>query len=80
MRLTIKTKLAATFVTVIALSGVSMFLAMQSLGKLNDSLSDIVDVRAANTMTMSDLQTALEGVGSKVNALIVANDVAEMDV
>ncbi|WP_108395925.1 HAMP domain-containing methyl-accepting chemotaxis protein [Devosia submarina] len=79
MRLTIKTKLAATFVTVIALSGVSMFLAMQSLGKLNESLGDIVNIRAANTIEMSDLQTALEAVGTEVNALIVASDVAEME-
>ena len=33
MRLTLKTKLAATFVVVIALSGTSMFIALQNLGR-----------------------------------------------
>ena len=38
MRLTIKTKLAATFVVIVALSGASMFIALQNLGQLNDTL------------------------------------------
>lgn len=79
MRLTIKTKLAATFVAVVALSGVSMFIALQSMGKLNDSLGEIVDFRAANSMAMSDLQTALETVGSKLNAMIITTDVPTME-
>ena len=42
MRLTIKTKLAATFVVIVALSGASMFIALQNLGQLNDTLERIV--------------------------------------
>jgi methyl-accepting chemotaxis protein len=78
MRLTIKTKLAATFVTVVALSGVSMFLALQSLGRLNDSLGEIVDVQASNTINMSDVQTSLESVGSRLRAMIITSDTAVM--
>ena len=79
MRLTIKTKLAATFVAVVALSGVSMFLAIQSLGKLNESLGQIVDVRAANTITMLDMQTSLESLGSRLRAMIITQDPAVME-
>ena len=78
MRLTIKTKLTAVFAVVVALSGVSMFLALQSLGKLNDSLGTIVDVRAANALTMSDLETSLESVGSRLRAMIITSDEAVM--
>jgi methyl-accepting chemotaxis protein len=79
VRLTIKTKLAAVFTVVVALSGVSMFLAIQSLGKLNDSLGTIVDVRAANTMTMGEMQTSLESVGSRLRAMIITEDPAVME-
>ncbi|UJW85029.1 HAMP domain-containing methyl-accepting chemotaxis protein [Devosia sp. SL43] len=74
MRLTIKTKLAAVFTVVVALSGVSMFLAIQSLGKLNESLGTIVDVRAANTITMGEIQSSLESVGSRLRAMIITTD------
>jgi methyl-accepting chemotaxis protein len=79
VRLTIKTKLAAVFTVVVALSGVSMFLAIQSLGKLNDSLGTIVDVRAANTITMGEMQTSLESVGSRLRAMIITEDPAVME-
>ncbi|MDB5613407.1 MAG: methyl-accepting chemotaxis receptor [Devosia sp.] len=79
MRLTIKTKLAAVFTVVVALSGVSMFLAIQSLGKLNESLGDIVDVRAANTITMGEMQTSLESVGSRLRAMILTEDPVVME-
>ncbi|QQR39669.1 HAMP domain-containing methyl-accepting chemotaxis protein [Devosia rhizoryzae] len=79
MRLTIKAKLATVFTVVVALSGASMFLAIQSLGKLNDSLGTIVDVRAANTIAMSDVQTSLESVGSRLRAMIITNDVEVMN-
>ena len=74
MRLTIKTKLAAVFTVVVALSGGSMFMAVQSLGKLHDSLVTIVDVRAANVIAMSDVQTSMQAVGSQLRAHILADD------
>jgi methyl-accepting chemotaxis protein len=78
VRLTIKAKLAGVFVVVVALSGISMFFALQSLGKLNDSLGTIVDVRAANAITMSDVQTSLESVGSRLRAMVITADEAVM--
>ena len=79
MRLTIKTKLAAVFTVVVALSGVSMFMALESLGKLNDSLGEIANVRAANVIGVSNLQTALESAGSRMRAMIITSDTSAMD-
>ncbi|MDV3252749.1 MCP four helix bundle domain-containing protein [Devosia sp. BK] len=78
MRLTIKAKLAATFATIVALSAGSMFIAVQNLGQLNNSLSLIVDVRSPNTVAMAEMQTSLENVGARLRATIMANDVETM--
>ncbi len=74
MRVTIKAKLAATFAAVVALSAGSMLIAIQNLGQLNDSLGVIVDVRAANSLTMAEMQTRMESIGSRTRALILTND------
>ncbi len=78
MRLTIKAKLAAVFGTVIVMSGISMLIALQNLDKLNQSLDTIVNVRAANTMTMMEVQTHLESIGSRLRAMIISDDAAEI--
>lgn len=74
MRFTIKAKLAATFAAVVALSAGSMLLAVQNLGQLNQSLGLIVDVRSPNTVAMSEMQTSLETIGTRLRATIMAND------
>lgn len=74
MRLTIKAKLAAVFGTVIVMSGISMLIALQNLDKLNQSLDTIVNVRSANTITMQQLQTHLESLGSRIRAMIITDD------
>ena len=74
MRLTIKTKLAAVFGVITVISGVSMFVALTNLDKLNQSLNTIVNVRVANTLVMKDMQTRLESVGSRSRALILSDD------
>src|SRR3569833_688072 len=43
MRLTIKTKLAATFVVVVAMAASGMYIAIQNLGALNDSFNNAVN-------------------------------------
>src|SRR5687767_6203358 len=73
MRVTIKAKLAATFAAVVALSAGSMLIAIQNLGQLNDSLGVIVDVRAANSLTMAEMQTRMESMGSRSRALILTD-------
>jgi len=78
VRLTIKTKLAAVFGAVIVMSGVSMGIALQNLDKLNQSLDTIVNVRAANTMSMMEVQTHLESIGSRLRAMIISDNAAEI--
>jgi methyl-accepting chemotaxis protein len=78
VRLTIKAKLAAVFGAVIVMSGVSMVIALQNLDKLNQSLDTIVNVRAANTMSMMEVQTHLESIGSRLRAMIISDDAAEI--
>ena len=77
MRLTIKTKLAAVFVVVVALSAGSMFLALQALGTLNSELETIVNVQSANLVTSAEMQTSLESLGSRVRAQILSTDPVE---
>lgn len=74
MRLTIKTKLAAVFTVVVALSAGSMFIALQNLGSLNSELETIVQVRSANLLTSAHMQTSLESLGSRIRAQILASD------
>ncbi|WIJ24765.1 methyl-accepting chemotaxis protein [Devosia sp. RR2S18] len=74
MRLTIKTKLAAVFTVVVAMSAGSMFVALQNLGALNEKLETIVNVRAANVVTSSQMQTSLESLGSRIRAQILTTD------
>ncbi|PXA99014.1 methyl-accepting chemotaxis protein [Nostoc sp. 3335mG] len=74
MRITIKAKLAATFATIVALSAGSMLIAIQNLGQLNASLTDIVNVRTANSLTMAEMQTRMESMGSRIRALILTDD------
>lgn len=76
MRLTIKTKLAAVFTVVVAMSAGSMFIALQNIGALNEKLETIVNVRAANLVTSSQMQTSLESLGSRVRAQILSTDPA----
>ncbi len=78
MRLTIKAKLAAVFGVITVVSGVSMFIALQNLDKLNQSLDTIVNVRAANTINLTELQWHLESLGSRLRAMIISDDEAEI--
>ena len=79
MRMTIKAKLAATFATVVALSAGSMLIAIQNLGQLNDSLTDIVNVRTANSLDMARMQNSMESMGSRIRALILTDDPAAVE-
>ncbi|MGV3491980.1 MAG: HAMP domain-containing methyl-accepting chemotaxis protein [Devosia sp.] len=78
MRLTIKAKLAAVFGAITVVSGVSMFIALQNLDKLNQSLETIVNVRSANTISMLEMQERLEVMGSRLRGMIISNDDAEI--
>jgi methyl-accepting chemotaxis protein len=74
VRLTIKTKLAAVFTVVVALSAGSMFVALQNLGSLNADLESIANVRAPNLVATAQMQTSLESLGSRMRAQILTTD------
>ena len=78
MRLTIKTKLAATFVTVVALAGVSMFLALQNLGTINESMDSIVNGPVERSAVLQDIQFDLATVSAEMRGMIVSTDDAEL--
>ncbi len=73
MRLTIKTKLAAVFGTIVALSGVSMFIALQSLGSTNDNMSAMVSGPVTRSIAMKDIQYDV----SKVSGNMASPTIAE---
>jgi methyl-accepting chemotaxis protein len=79
VRLTIKAKLAAVFGVVVALSAGSMFIALQNLGQLNHELETTIEVRSANLVRSSQMQTSLESLGSRVRAQILSKDMAEKE-
>ena len=79
MRFTIKTKLAAVFGVVIALSAGSMYIALQNLGQLNQELETIATVHSANLVRSSQMQTSLESLGSRVRAQILSTDPVEKE-
>ncbi len=78
MRLTIKTKLAAVFTTVVALSGASMFMAIQGLGTINDELSRIVNGPVQRSVEAKDMQYQLSGLSGNIRNMILSTDVEEM--
>jgi methyl-accepting chemotaxis protein len=78
VRLTIKTKLAAVFTTVVALSGASMFIALQNLGTINDSMSSVVDGPVERSQTLRDMQIDLTAMSNNMRAMILSNDAEQM--
>lgn len=78
MRLTIKTKLAAVFTVVVALSGASMFVALQNLSQLNDSLEHIVTGPAARSLQLKEMQEDLTGLSNNLRAMILSSDAEEL--
>lgn len=78
MRLTIKTKLAATFVTIVALSGVSMIMALQNLGNINQAMDDIVSGPVQRSMQLKDMQYDLAAVSSVMQSMVISTDDAEL--
>ncbi|HVX82622.1 MAG TPA: methyl-accepting chemotaxis protein, partial [Devosiaceae bacterium] len=56
MRITIKAKLAATFAVVVAVSAVSLFIAIQDLGGLNNSFNQAMDEGVARLLLAENIQ------------------------
>jgi methyl-accepting chemotaxis protein len=79
MRLTLKAKLGATFATVVALSGISMFIAIQNLGSLNDQLNGIVSGNVQRISLASDINASTLRIARDEKNFIIANTDEEMN-
>ncbi len=76
MRITIKAKLAATFAAIILLSGLSMFIALQNLGALNDSFSAALNGNVKRIEMADDVEVATLKVARDEKNLILTQDAA----
>ncbi len=78
MRLTIKTKLAAVFTTVVALSGVGMFMGIQSLGTINQSMDTVINGPVDRSQQLKELEIDLGSISNTMRAMILTSDAAEL--
>lgn len=78
MRLTIKTKLAAVFTTVVALSGVGMFLGIQGLGTINDSMETVVNGPVARSQQLKELEIELVSLSNNMRAMVLSTETSEL--
>ena len=79
MRLTIKTKLAAVFTTVVALSGASMFIALTNLGTINTEMGAIINGPVDRSFELKDIQYDMMAMGADAQRLIVSQDRTELN-
>ncbi len=78
MRLTIKTKLAAVFTTVVALSGVGMFLGIQGLGTINQSMDTVINGPVERALQIRDLEIDLTSISNNMRGMILSQDQEEL--
>ena len=78
MRLTLKFKLGATFATIVAMSGISMFVAIQNLNSLDGELSKIVQGNVKRIEIANDISSAAYRIGRDEKNHIIAVDDAQM--
>ena len=77
MRVTIKMKLAAAFVVVVAVSAVSMFIALQNLGGLDDSFNAAMDGGVARMLLAENIQNDTLALSRDESRNILSTDAAE---
>ena len=79
MRLTLKTKLGATFAVIVAMSGISMFVAVQNLGNLNDQIEGIVNGNAARNDLAATINARTLRIARDEKNYILADTPAEFE-
>ena len=78
MRVTLKAKLGVTFAVVILLSAVSMFIALQALGTLNESFSAAMNGNVERIKLANGLESATLKMARDESNLVVTTDTSEM--
>jgi methyl-accepting chemotaxis protein len=79
VRLTIKAKLAAVFTVIVALSGTSSLLGIQSIGNVNSSLSTLINGSISRAQALQGMQVELITISDEARAMTARSDVAEME-
>jgi methyl-accepting chemotaxis protein len=75
MRFTLKAKLGATFATIVALSGVSMFVAIHNLNSLGSELNNIVDGNVKRIEIANDMSGGAYRIArNQMNHIIATSD------
>jgi len=74
VRLTIKTKLATVFTVVVAMSAVGMFMGIQNLGALSESMEALVSGNVQRVQTAADINARTLRVARDEKNLILAAD------
>lgn len=77
MRLTLKAKLGATFATIVIVSGVSMFVAIQNLGNLNTEIEKIVNGNVKRIQYADGIATSLAIIARAQREHILASTEAD---
>jgi len=77
MRVTLKAKLAATFAVVVALSAGSIFVAIENISALNESIGNITGRRVVAIQIADDLNARGLTVGHDDRNLILQKDEAK---
>lgn len=78
MRFTLKAKLGVTFATIVVLSGVSMFVAIQNLNSLDIELNKIIDGNVQRIEVANDMSGAVYRIARDEKNHILATDDAKM--
>jgi methyl-accepting chemotaxis protein len=78
MRMTIKAKLATTFAVIVAMSGGGMFVAIQNLGSLNDSLNHIVENNVQRVQLSSAINASSLRIARDEKNFIIASTAEQM--
>ena len=78
MRLTLKAKLGATFATIVAMSGISMFVAVQNLNSLDSELNKIVQGNVKRIEIANEMSGGLYRIARDEKNHIIATDDAQM--
>jgi len=79
MRVSLKVKLGATFAVVVALSAASMFIAIQNMGIIKQSLDNIVTGDFAGVNAAGDIETAVANIAKDERDLVLVHDAAQTE-
>jgi methyl-accepting chemotaxis protein len=77
MRLTLKVKLAATFAVVVAMAAGGMYMAIQSLGSLDEAFDSALNGNVQRILLADELEISTLNVERDEKILILASDPAE---